>query len=146
MASAAEKTTVSSSCCVNRDLRSSSSSISRAETAAAASAPVSTVVSAAIAEQDWSVVSTDRRNDQLGKKVAMASMIRAVDSLPEPSANASSKGSPLCLCLFFLYISRHMYECVFSSIFVIFLYGMDDLGGSCPIFSFFVVHCRSRDS
>jgi hypothetical protein len=101
MASAAKETTVSGSFCVNNGLpsssSSSSSSISRA--AASASAPVS--ASAGNAPQDWTVASTEHRDDQLGKKVAMASMIRAVDSLPEPSANASSKGflSPLCISI-----------------------------------------------
>ncbi|KAE8124304.1 hypothetical protein FH972_019203 [Carpinus fangiana] len=95
MASAAKKTTVSGSFRVDNALpSSSSSSISRAA-ASAASAPVS--ASAGNAPQDWTVASTDHRDDQLGKKVAMASMIRAVDSLPEPSANASSKGIPTML-------------------------------------------------
>ena len=92
MASATKKTTVSGSFCVDNALpSSSSSSISRAAAASAASAPVS--ASAGNTPQDWTVASTDHRDDQLGKKVAMGSMIRAVDSLPEPSANASSKGS-----------------------------------------------------
>ncbi|KAB8915429.1 hypothetical protein FH972_026812 [Carpinus fangiana] len=92
--SATKKTTVSGSFCVdNAPPSSSSSSISRA-TASAASAPGS--ASAGNAPQDWTVASTDHRDDLLGK-VAMASMIRAVDSLPEPSANASSKGIPTML-------------------------------------------------
>jgi hypothetical protein len=115
MASAAKKTTVSGSFCVDNALpSSSSSSISRAA-ASAASAPVS--ASAGNAPQDWTVASIDHRDDQLGKKVAMASMIRAVDSLPEPSANASSKGSfsvsvSVSLCLYL-----YTYTCIYTLLF-----------------------------
>lgn len=40
---------------------------------------------------DWTVASTDRRDDQLGKKsVALASLIRPGDALPDGSANKGS--------------------------------------------------------
>jgi primary-amine oxidase len=100
MASVAKKTTLSASCCINKDLPSAS--ISREVTAATLSsivAPAKVSASAsANAAQDWTVASADRRDDKLGKNVALASMIRSVDTLPAPSAApASSKVIPTML-------------------------------------------------
>ncbi|XP_065874922.1 amine oxidase [copper-containing] zeta, peroxisomal-like [Euphorbia lathyris] len=79
MASTTQKTT-SPSCCF---AQSDSASVRRE----AASAPSAVVANAV---QDW----TDRPSqDQLGKKAAIASLIRPVDSLPEPSTNATTKAS-----------------------------------------------------
>ncbi|XP_042949779.1 copper methylamine oxidase-like isoform X5 [Carya illinoinensis] len=94
MASTPQKTTASASSFLADGLPSSSSSSSIFQDATA-SALVS--ASAANAEQDCSVASTDCSKDQLGKNVAMASVIHAVNSLPEPSANTSSKRIPTML-------------------------------------------------
>ncbi|KAF8390487.1 hypothetical protein HHK36_025013 [Tetracentron sinense] len=63
-----------------------SKSVSPAVAAAAASASASDVL------QDWSVATTDQRDDQQLKRSAMATLIRPVDSLTEPPINASTKG------------------------------------------------------
>lgn len=91
MATTAQKTTP---CCANGD-----SAPSRRGVVSAAAAGGDEVV------QDWTVVSKDRIDDQRTKKVAMAPLIRPVDSLPEPSKAASTKGSlslslPLSVCLY----------------------------------------------
>lgn len=79
MASTTKKTTPPSSCCASP---SDSAPIRRG----AAPAPSSVVPNAVL---DWS----DRRlEDQLGEKTAIASLIRPVDSLPEPSTNPATKG------------------------------------------------------
>ncbi|KAG7023101.1 hypothetical protein SDJN02_14125, partial [Cucurbita argyrosperma subsp. argyrosperma] len=64
-------------------------------------------VASANAVQDWNLSSTDRADDRRTKNVAMPSLVRPVDEIPEPSTNASSKGTfPLpSLLIFFFRLS-----------------------------------------
>ncbi|KAE8705255.1 hypothetical protein F3Y22_tig00110429pilonHSYRG00386 [Hibiscus syriacus] len=69
-------------------LLSSSSSSSSPSCCVSAASPASS----SNMLHDWTVISSDRRDDQRATKASMASLIRPVDPLPETSATASTKG------------------------------------------------------
>ncbi|KAF8378236.1 hypothetical protein HHK36_029575 [Tetracentron sinense] len=83
MAATAEKAT---SCCIDNK------SVSPRREAAAVSSVAVAVAAAPGVVQDWTVTTTDSRDDQQHKRASMATLIRPVDSLPEPPTNASTKG------------------------------------------------------
>ncbi|KAG7021428.1 maoII, partial [Cucurbita argyrosperma subsp. argyrosperma] len=83
MASASKKATFSTDACCHAS-GAGSTSVPRE------AAPL---VASANAVQDWNVPSNDRADDRRTKNVAMPSLIRPVDAIPESSTNASAKGT-----------------------------------------------------
>ncbi|OWM65414.1 uncharacterized protein LOC116212918 [Punica granatum] len=84
MAPAPQKATPSSACCL------------QGNPASVVVVPREAAPSSASASGEWTVAATDRREDKKAA-AAVASLIRPVDSVPDPSANPSTKGVPVML-------------------------------------------------